>query len=275
MSRDKAVDFKGPTDIPQPIAVFQNHDSLKIKLIPDHWGFQTEDVELLLRYVAEHFLKWFRTSFITNLVVTCRPNYSGGRVAGRRYLNFRNKHRITLCTTDWCLWSFQFAHELCHIMSNYNKLRATENAWFHESLCDLAAIFTIKQIALSWRAGHLVNRPWCPTALQDYARKLLTSGAFQLPKDVSFHAWFQTNQDSLRSDRYQRAKNGLIALQLLPILENNPKSWEAIRYLPDSGETFARYLCTWEERCPEPEKELVAQVAKVFGISASPRGVTH
>jgi hypothetical protein len=241
--------------------------SLRIVVAPEDWGgVQTDDVKLLLASVAQQFVKAFRGPFSARVSIQCRPNRTSAKVECRRWLNLGNNHCITLCTSDCCLWSFQFAHELCHILSDYNRKRHFENAWFQEAMCDLASIFTIRQMALTtWEVPSL-NWSWFPTRVQNYARRLVACRDYHLPSGLTFPTWFQANERNLRADRYQRTKNSLIALQLLHLVERSPASWEAIRYMPDTDRTFREFLWRWKEKCPEAQKAFVEEVANTFGI---------
>ncbi len=55
---------------------------------------------------------------------------------------------------------YQFAHEFCHVISDYNRLRSTEskNEWFHEALCELASIFVL----------HSTGEPSLKKYIDDY-----------------------------------------------------------------------------------------------------------
>src|SRR5437016_5047923 len=99
---------------------------LDIQVVPGKWGqAKTEDVYLLLDNVAQHFLKHLTTPFSAIVQVECHPNRSTGQVTCRSAL--RNAHIVQLATHDYCSWSFQFAHELCHLISGYHLLRSRQN----------------------------------------------------------------------------------------------------------------------------------------------------
>jgi len=240
---------------------------MSITVVPGDWGkMKSEDVKFLLNNVAQHFLRCFSAPFFARLSVQCQPERSTGKVECRRWFNRGRKHWITLCTDDCCQWSFQFAHELCHILSNYDLVNYHQNDWFYEALCDTASIFTVRQMAVSWRQAYPLNWAWFSIRIQRYAQTVTTHNDFQLPSNVNFPTWFKANERTLTADRYQRRKNGIIALQLLPILERNPDSWEAIRYLPASGRVFGQLLHNWRQRCQPSQKPFVTQIMKTFGI---------
>ena len=47
-------------------------------------------------------------------------------------------------------FAYQFSHEFCHIMSDYERLRENPNGWFHEAICELASVFTLRCMAERW-----------------------------------------------------------------------------------------------------------------------------
>ena len=53
----------------------------------------------------------------------------------------------------------------------------------------------------------------------------------QLPGGQSFIAWFRGNEAELRENAALRAKNVIVARQLLPLFEAEPGSWDALCYL--------------------------------------------
>ena len=50
----------------------------------------------------------------------------------------------------WAKFGYQFSHEFCHVLSNYENLKANPNNWFHEAICELASVFTLRRMAERW-----------------------------------------------------------------------------------------------------------------------------
>ena len=50
----------------------------------------------------------------------------------------------------WCQFAYQFSHELCHVLSDYERLGEGPNGWFHEAICELASVFTLRRMAERW-----------------------------------------------------------------------------------------------------------------------------
>jgi len=121
-------------------------------------------------------------------------------------------------------------------------------------------------MAASWQTIFPSNWAFFSISIQEYAQELVARSDFQLPKDLTFRHWFKINEQSLRADQYQRAKNGLIALKLLSLVEDNPGNWESIRFIPDCEGAFGQLLSEWKNKCPEPQKRFIEEISDVFGV---------
>ncbi len=62
-----------------------------------------------------------------------------------------------------------------------------------------------------------------------------------------------------------------MAIVLLRVFEDNPKSWETVRWLNSAsaaeGDTFQQYLQKWHSAVPAKRKPFVRQVGDLYGIS--------
>jgi hypothetical protein len=151
----------------------------------------------------------------------------------------------------------------------HNDFYANESKWFHESLCELASIFTLRRMSIDWR--ELTARP----DLQEFAAGLpkltqeyVDHSQFQLADSITLPEWFKLNEQSLRlHPTYSRQANGLVARQLLPFVEDHPVYWQSICFLPDSGARFEEFLREWRDRCPEPRKSFVSKILLQFGFA--------
>ena len=67
-------------------------------------------------------------------------------------------------------------------------------------------------------------------------------------------------EEDLRRDGLQRDKNAIVAYSLLPIFENDPTVWNAIRRLPESSAMFREYMLEWHAWVGPTEKPLVKRI---------------
>jgi hypothetical protein len=185
---------------------------------------------------------------------------------------------LTAKSTYWAQYNFQFAHEFCHALANFSNnpqksVRSPEhaNSWLEESLCETASLFTLRAMSRSWR-----NAPLYP-AWRNYARWLkayveqrITSPVHQLPTGSSFLAWFRENEPALRRNSALRDRNTIIAIQLLPVFESEPRGWGAVTFLNreslNVNASLAQYLRHWRTECPPELRPFVSRLAGVFGV---------
>ena len=93
----------------------------------------------------------------------------------------------------------------------------------------------------------------------------------QLPEGMSLQVWLLYNEDMSRTSDYrtevERNKQGLVAYQLLPLFEETPTGWNAIRKLPTSEGYLKNYLMEWYSLVDEEDKQFVARISDAFGYS--------
>jgi hypothetical protein len=180
--------------------------------------------------------------------------------------------------THWAQYAFQFAHEFCHALANYsnNPQRSVPyprhaNLWLEESLCETASLFALRAMSRSWRTAppYPAWRSYA-TWLNDYVEQRLALPEHQLPAGASFLVWFHENQAALRQNSDLRDRNTIIAIQLLPIFEAEPRGWGAVAFLnrgsSNAEESLAQRLVEWRSQCPEDLRPFVTRLAAVFAM---------
>ncbi len=200
---------------------------------------------------------------ITNFALT-----RGGDI--RIGLTARGRH--------WAQFAYQFAHEFGHALAvhpqdgrNRWKSSVHANQWFEESLCEAASLFALRRMARTWETQPPYPN-WRPFArhLQDYALERLQEPAHQLPPGATFSAWFAALEPALRTNATQRAWNTIIAGQLLPLLQESPRHWEALTTLNlgarDRHKSFARYLSEWRSNSAAEHRPFIDRVAARFDV---------
>ena len=172
-------------------------------------------------------------------------------------LQARDKH--------WAKFAYQFSHELCHVLSDYERLRDSPNNWFQEAICELASVFTLRRMAERWPAQPPYSN-WAGYghSLSDYTQDLLSDRKHQLPLGMTLSAWLIAEEESLRKDPYQRCKNAVVAYSLLPIFESDPAGWNAIRSLPNSTVLLKDYLCEWNSQIEPDDKSFVNLIIQLL-----------
>ncbi len=177
----------------------------------------------------------------------------------------------------WAQYSFQFAHEYCHALINYNNNHTKvasharyPNLWLEESLCETASLFTLRALSRSWRIAppYAAWRDYAPWFVA-YAEERLALPEHHLPAGTSFVVWFRANEPALRQDSTRRDRNTIIAAQLLPIFEKEPRGWGALAFFrraANPNQSLSRHFADWRSSCPRELQQFVGKLAAVFDI---------
>jgi hypothetical protein len=175
----------------------------------------------------------------------------------------------------WAQYSFQFAHEYCHALINYNKNHIKvasharyPNLWLEESLCETASLFTLQTLSRSWARTppYPVWRDYAQW-FSAYLEERLRLPEHHLPAGTRFIVWFRANQPGLRRDGTRRDRNTIIAAQLLPIFEKEPQGWGALAFFnSESNQSLEKQFINWRSRCPRKLQPFVGKLAAVFDV---------
>jgi len=242
---------------------------MQIKVAETDWGeARIEDIQLLLEDVASQLLRHFESAPSGSILVSSQAGQEFPQVLYRE--NSTQVYTVLLSVNNrlWSRFSYQFAHELCHIISGYERLRLRPNQWFHEALCELASLFVLRQMSVTWQSFPPYSN-WVGYAesLGSYAEEILVQPENSLPVGISLQEWFAENEPYLRNDPYRRNLNSLVAAALLPIVEAQPHMWRSIQFMPDTDASFGDFLSQWFSRCPGPYKTFIAEIGDMFGVS--------
>ena len=244
-----------------------------IQVKPGGWGaVSTQDIETVLNSVTDVLIPYFPSHASARIAVAFSS--AGPRVLGSKSSD--GAYQVLLNVTDarWDQFAYQFSHELCHIVSNFEHrdIGATpglrSHQWFEETLCEVVSLVTLNRLASSWKDSppHAGWAGYAP-AFRRYAERLLASDHRRMPPQVSMVAWYRANQRALESDPYLRQKNESAATALLKLFESSPASLAAIGYLnvatPPRG-SFSAYLASWYDCCPESQRPFVRQLMEIF-----------
>ncbi|MFZ2853973.1 MAG: hypothetical protein WAZ34_07665 [Rhodocyclaceae bacterium] len=254
---------------------------LDIRVEPGGWGeADTRQIETVLYAVADELMARLPEKLAAPIVVShteSNPVALYERGPGGEY-------RVELHAKGdkWHLYVYEFAHELCHILSNYDKNVGPHavkyNQWFEETLCETASLFTLNSLAATWEASPPEPR-WAGEArkLRRFFDHLISEGHRQLPPHAPLSAWLRENESGLRQNPYLRSKNEVLANLLLPLFRNNPQNWDALGYLNltpvDARSTLEVYLRDWYDNAPLEHKRFVASVLALLWDRETPPAV--
>jgi hypothetical protein len=237
----------------------------------------TADIHAVLQSAAGELCRYWPRTQLPRIDVYHRPDHpqtDSRHVAGNRIaigLTVRDNH--------WAQYSFQFAHEFCHALIDYTnddrglaRDRRYANLWLEESLCETASLFTLRALSRSWVIAppYPAWRNYAPW-FSIYAEERLTQPEHRLPGGISFLGWFHANEVALRQDCTRRDSNTIVAAQLLPIFEKEPRGWGALAFFSraaNPNESLPQEFTKWRSDCPREFQRFVTKVAAVFEVQA-------
>ena len=241
---------------------------IDIAVSPVGWGTaRPADIQVLLADTASYLLEPLRTSMEAAIVVIAAP--STDPVPRTHYRTSTRDPffiQLTASNRSWSQYAYQFSHELCHVVSNFESLAEDNpNRWFHEAVCELASIFVLRRMADRW----LVEPPypnWASyaTSLASYTDELLHREERQLPPGTTLPEWLASREDVLRANPYERNMNATAAYSLLSIFERSPEGWNSVRHLPDSLGPLVDYIRDWHAAVPDIDQPFVLEVLDLF-----------
>jgi hypothetical protein len=251
-----------------PATLLQQDRRLTLEIRDDAWGgARRQDIGEVLQSAASEL--W------THVPGRALPVISVGRGHDTPITLFKRgpKGEIQVLLNvegmRWAQFAFQFAHEFGHILCDTVEAE-NPNLWFEESVCEAASLFALRAMAKTWQtAPPYPNWKDYSGSLADYAKD--RSRDFAIPAGRAFREWFRENEPGLRADPHQRAKNGIVALRLLPLFEKEPRGWASLAALnavrPQAGATLADYLRSWRDKSAPAHRGFIAEVAAQFDVT--------
>ena len=172
---------------------------------------------------------------------------------------------LTVRDRRWNQYAYQFAHEYCHVQSGYEQLRDNPNNWFHESICELASLYTLRRMGERWRKNPPYPN-WAAYApkLTAYADEIISACSLAGVSDPEFAAWLLVEEPEFRENPYQREKNKIVACRLLGLFEECPGGWNSIMAFPASTAPMLEYIKEWRAACPRDDRPFVDRVIVVL-----------
>lgn len=261
---------KAPTKPPKRAAAGKK---LSIRVSPGGWGdASARDIQKVLLSAGGELWRFFPDRKLAPIVV--RHSSSGPISLYQRGPGGEYTIKLDVEGRHWAQFAYQFAHEFCHVLSNYSAKSGREHRWFDETLCETASAFAIRRMAVTWKTSPpYANWKSYAPSLRKYADDLLRKGP-RLPAGTTLARWYRDNEPSLKKSPSIRDRNKVAAYELLSVFESSPAGWEAVGYLnmgdpSASGGSFGRYLAEWRKRCPEKHRQFVGRIMELFGMNDS------
>ena len=193
-----------------------------------------------------------------------------------KHENDRIKIGLNTENLFWSQYAYQFAHEFCHALidhthENQRKWHLTghANQWLDETLCETASLFALRAMSTTWKTNPpYPNWKSYAPKLAEYIQNRADEPQHKKPADVSFSEWFRQELPSLREKPTQRAKNTIIAFQLLELFEAEPAGWESVTTLKladrDLQKPLQNHLEEWKSNTREELRPFVVKVSRLL-----------
>ena len=231
------------------------------------------DVRAVLVEAAEHFCQPLRNTVDETLHVAPTPEGQRHPITCVRRApeepSVASPIRILLTARGrkWAKFSYQFSHELCHVLSGYEDLEGDPNNWLHEAICELASLSTLRRMSEAWRTDPPYPH-WADYAgaLADYADETERDyrEETELLPGETLSSWLASHEEELRACRELRAKNAIVARELLPLFESEPSGWNAVRRFPRSSSSLKTYLDEWASEVEADDRPFVERIIQRF-----------
>lgn len=237
---------------------------MDILVVESDWGdADREDIRRLLLDAASHINRELRSPFDGRINVSNLPTENSPRILYDRSPTGAFQINLTAQDRLWSKFAYQFAHEFCHIVSGYERLKNNPNNWFHESICELASIFVLGKMAERW----LSNSPYAnwkdyAPALKAYSDDIVRCAEAHSFPGGKFSEWLASTEDELRGDPYMREKNRVVATRLLPLFEEDPQGWNAVSELPNNRSRICEYVSQWHSAVDSSDRSFVERVRR-------------
>lgn len=247
----------------------------KIRIASDGWGnTDINDLQFVLRSVLTEFGSFFPDRPLNAIKVV--PGGFNPTVLFEKGSEGEYIIELSARNGRWYQFAYQFSHELCHVYSNFDNKTVVDgaavsnNQWFEESVCEAAALFTLRRLAERWESAP-PSEKWGGYArtFARYAERLFNEPHRRLPEGHTLAAWLRENQRELTANPYLRDKDEVVSNVLLELFERNPDNWGAIGFLnakrSAAADDFERYLEDWCQACPEQYRQIVERIQAMFG----------
>jgi len=254
-----------------PLPANGKRAGLEIVVDEQGWGaVNTRDIQKVLYSVADTLLP--PTSPKTQLRIRVSHTDSNPIALYDRGPTGEYLIRLHANRARWHLYVYEFAHELCHVLSNYDRAGADvvrRNQWLEETLCETASLYALGSLGTQWAEAsadpQLVKQA---AGLRRFFRSLVTEGHRNLPEGSELDDWLRQHVAHLCDDPYQREINDLLAKSMVPLFFADPSGWDAIAYMnlhpDDATASVDEFLGHWRANAPERDQAFVARLSSLF-----------
>lgn len=182
------------------------------------------------------------------------PGSTNPRVT-RLFENGKTIQLISLNTRAYYFqqYTYQFAHELGHVLTNWEDNPNRKFKWFEETIAEMASAFVISNYAKQAPNQTFTEQAWATYFTTTYTNRLNVTLAedWNIEVDTKPDVWFAQHRAEMESNPVIRELNWAVARELLPYFMADPSLWIGLSYLAQwdttANATFEAYLQSWRE----------------------------
>ena len=166
----------------------------------------------------------------------------------------KRPYQVFLSASDtyWSQYVYQFSHELCRILTNFDSFKKHKHKWFEESLCELASLHVLRSLATVWKEdppSDVFEASAFARNHQTYADKV--ERTTPIPPQSDLPGWLNRNIGLMEDAPTSRQLNRIVAVSLLGSFRQNPALWRDCGWLNcwdvRRDNTFSQYLNSWSD----------------------------
>ncbi len=262
-----------------------------VKSSPDWGEISASDIKKLCQNIIDHFEDHLRPeneiNDSVNVYRTFRPN-SHTTLDSNPDVKYKIgivlKQDMAIRVDDFYYFVFDFAHEFCHILHVFDVTTINNpNLWFQEGIATMASIWALRSMAETWKRdspfGTFTNQDGGIAYFSQNFNHFADAYLKVFPEyqyNGTGEEWLETYETSLRQE-YDRTRSftqyhlvGQLTFKFLPIFEENPEAWNAVRHMPATKGNMSEYMQDWYDAVDVQDRQYVESIAEVMGITVAP-----
>ena len=253
------------------------------------WGDMSHSqIQTLCENITFHFEKHLRPENEMNDRVNVYRSFKTVHVtldpdpAVKYKIGMLLKNDMEIRADDFYYFVWGFGHEICHILHNFELTTIDNpNLWFQESIASMASIWVLRSMAKTWKHdspfGTFAEQDGGIAFFSDNFEHFANAYLNVFPEyqhDGTGEEWLAEWEDFLREDYYKNQSFtqyyhlvSQLSYKFLPIFEDNPEAWNAVRKMPATTGKMSEYMQDWYEAVDTEDKQFVEAIADEMGIT--------
>ncbi len=263
-----------------------------VKSSPDWGPISDADVEYLCQNIVDHFEKHLRPENEINEKVNVYRTFVGYNFATldpdpnvKYKIGIHLLKDMEIRVDDFYYFILPFAHEFCHILHNFEVTTIDNpNLWFQEGVSTMAGIWALRSMAETWKNGSKFGTGvaqdggWASFSrnFNHYADGYLKVFP-EYQYDGTGEEWLEEYELLARGDSYHgrgrstefNTNPAQLTFKFLPIFEENPEAWNAVRKMPATKGKMSEYMQDWYDAVDVQDRQYVEAMAEIMGITVT------